>query len=251
MSADEQQNKPFKIKLRINAEELSHVANDICENMDSMFVKPQLSLTADDIGKEIKGEGIYLGTYTPVDRDGVSLKKVFNVFAAPEDLFIEGSEPVSFLQNIFKTTKATTTQRIETFKYVDALKHVKVLKNFHGHDGTDYATDKELYAALKDGAYNGGWIIPTRDILHGKDVDGKNTTPDNILAHKDKGSLKGTFKMATSNGSDCPHWYWSSTQHPDLSSCVYSVRFSDGHQGWDLNDTNRLSCRPVRLVVIK
>ena len=221
---DEQQNKPFKIKLRINTEDLVQVADDICKNMSPMFVTSKLN--SDDIGKDIEGEGIYLGTCAPVDRDGVSLKKVFNVFAAPEDL-------------------------PETMKYVDAVKYITLLKKWNGYDGTNYATDKELYTALKDGTYNGGWIIPTRDILHGKDVDGKDTTPDNILAHQDTGSFKGTFKMAASSGSDCPDWYWSSTEDRDNPSGVWVVRLSDGNDFWGPKDGLRLSCRPVRLVPIK
>src|SRR5262249_47246471 len=142
-------------------------------------------------GDLVPGEGVYLGTYRPTDRDGHSLCKTFNVFAAPEDL-------------------------PETMKYVDAVKHIAKLNNWNGYEGTNYATDKEFYAAIKNGSYNGGWIIPTRDILHGKDVDGKDTTPDNIFSSKDKGAFKHkkhAFKMAASSGSDFADGYWSSTEN--------------------------------------
>ena len=177
-------------------------------------------------GDLIEGEGVYLGPYTPVDRNGVFLSKTFNVFAAPEDL-------------------------PETMKYVDAVKHIAKLKKWNGYDGTNYATDKEIYAALKEGSYNGGWIIPTRDILHGKDVDGKDTTPDNILSAKDKGAFKEAkhaFKTAASSSSDFPDWYWSSTEVRVHPSFVCFVRLSDGHVDFILKDNFRLSCRPVRLV---
>lgn len=177
-----------------------------------------------EAGQKMPDGTIYLGQYKPKDHDGNSLSKAFNVFAAPEDL-------------------------PETMRYVGAVKHIARLKKWNGYDGTNYATDKELYAAIKSGSYNGGWVIPTRDILHGKDVDGKETTPDNILAHKDKGSLKGTFKMtASGDGSDFPVWYWSSTEDRDYPSGVWVVRFSDGYGVWLLKDDSRLSCRPVRLV---
>ena len=178
---------------------------------DQLYKPPVLTpaLTPDDIGKDIKGEGIYLGTYAPVDRDGVSLKKVFNVFAAPDDLFIKETRQVhkkaKGLRGLFGATVVENeTKYIEIFTYEDAVKYVAGLKSWHGHDGANHATDKELYTAIKDSTYNGGWIIPTRDILLGKDLNDNKTTPDNILAHKDKGSLKGTFKMAASGGSDCP-----------------------------------------------
>ncbi len=177
-------------------------------------------------GQKMPDGTIYLGVYKPKDRDGKSLSKTFNVFAAPEDL-------------------------PETMKYVDAVKHIAKLKNWNGYDGTNYATDKEFYAAVKNGSYNGGWIIPTRDILHGKDVDGKDTTPDNILSAKDKGAFKEAkhaFKTAASSGSGYPVWYWSSTEDRVYPSGVWGVRLSDGNVGWHLKDGFRLSCRPVRLV---
>ena len=37
-------------------------------------------------GKMVVGQGIYLGKYQPKDHTGKSLKKTFNVFAAPQDL---------------------------------------------------------------------------------------------------------------------------------------------------------------------
>lgn len=171
-------------------------------------------------GEMIAGEGIFLGKYKPRDRDGNSLGKIFNVFAAPEDL--GGAE-----------------------KYVDTVKHIAALKNWHGHDGTNYATDKELYQALKNGGYNGGWIIPTRPLLSGRNVNDIIIQPDNLYAHKDKGALAETFKTAASDSSRC---YWSSTEDRDYTSHVYAIRFSDGHEGRDLEDYFLFSCRPVRLV---
>ena len=70
-----------------------------------------------------------------------------------------------------------------------------------------------------------------------------------LQRNQNQGSLKGTFTTEAEKGSDHPLWYWSSTQNPDKSSNVYVVRFSDGDQIWGHKDVNRLSCRPVRLVV--
>ena len=183
-------------------------------------------------GKEIAGQGIYLGQYAPKDRAGNSLGKVFNVFAAPQDL-------------------------PDTMKYIDAVKHIAKLKNWNGHDGTNYATDKELYAALKDGSYSGGWVIPPRDLLVGTEADGptgvrKGTIiqPDNLFDHRNTGAFKDTFTTAAASGSDddYPRWYWSSTEPRELPSGVWTVGFSDGTEDWHLKDNLRLSCRPVRFV---
>jgi hypothetical protein len=168
---------------------------------------------------------IYVGQYKPKDRDGNSLRKTFNVFAAPEDL-------------------------PQVMKYDDTVKHIAGLKKWHGYNGTNYATDKEFYAAVKDGSYNGGWIIPTCDILIGNDVDGKATTPNNLYAHKNTGGLTGTFKDRAWRGYDTPHWYWSSTERRRDLPRARSVRFSDGNEDWDHKDYFCFSCRPVRLVPI-
>lgn len=70
-----------------------------------------------------------------------------------------------------------------------------------------------------------------------------------LQRNQNQGSLKGTFNTSDKGSrSDCPHWYWSSTQNPDCSSYVSDVRFSDGNHIWLHKDYNRLSCRPVRLV---
>jgi hypothetical protein len=172
-------------------------------------------------GQEIPGQGIFLGTWQP---EGLSQK--FNVFAAPEDL-------------------------PDTMKYVEAVKHLAGRKGWHGHDGTNYATDKEFRQALGNGSYakeGSGWIIPPRELLTGKDADGNMVQPDNLLAAFNKGVLKG-IKTAAS-GSDYPDWYWSSTEYRVLPSDVLIVRFSDGNENWDLKDYVRLSCRPVRLVQV-
>lgn len=178
----------------------------------------------------IPGEGIFLGHYTPRDRDGHTLGKVFDVFAAPEDL-----------------TDESGVRAI--FKYVEAVTRVTALKGWHGSDGGSYVSDTQLYAALKDGSYRGEWVIPPRDLLDGMDVDENQTQPDNLVAHRNKGAFSGTFTMAAS-GSGYPSWYWSSTEKRDHPSYVYCVRLSYDHGDWDPKDGDRLSCRPVRLVEV-
>ncbi len=80
------------------------------------------------------------------------------------------------------------------------------------------------------------WVIPTIEQLR------------MLQRNQDKGALKGTFTTAASSGSDFPGWYWSSTEHPGLSSDVHVVCFSDGDELSGRKDNCRLSCRPVRLV---
>jgi hypothetical protein len=166
---------------------------------------------------------VYLGQYAPKDRDGKSLGGIFNIFAAPTDL-------------------------PQAMTYNDTIRHVAGLNFWHGHSGDNYANDTEIYAALKDGSYAGGWIIPPHDILHGKDSGGNDTAPDNIFAYKDKGALKGTFKMIATGDADYSNRYWSSTKSHLDPSYMWAVCLSDREATCAPRGLYRLSCRPVRLV---
>jgi hypothetical protein len=187
------------------------------------------------IGDAIEGEGIFVGRYSPKGRDGESLGKTFNVFAAPQNL-------------------------PETMTYDDTVKYIAQLKSWNGFDGTNYATDREIYAALKDGSYNGGWIIPPRELLVGTEPDGAGEgvrpgaiiQPDNLFDYRDKGALKETFKAEASGDYRYPIWHWSSTEHRFHPTGVWAAGFSDGWESWNgkngKNGNKPLSCRPVRLV---
>jgi len=186
------------------------------------------------IGQMIEGKGVFLGVWTPKDREGKSLNKTFNLFAAPEDL-------------TDSLTNAGGKKELRTFKKTVA--HVAGLKGWHGHDGFNHnvrgkSEDEALYDALRDGSYNGGWFIPTKDIVHGKDLDGNQVQADNLYAHKNKGKLQGTF--TTASGSVFDRWYWSCTQRREDASDVFDVDFADGDGVWDLKDYLSLSGRVVR-----
>lgn len=183
-------------------------------------------------GELVEGEGIFLCKWEPKDRDGVSLGKVFNVFAAPTDLTDETGKRV-FLS------------------YNDTVKAIALLKNWHGHNGVNFENDTALYEALKSGAYKGRWFIPTHEVLKGSDINGNRAQENNLYDCKDKGKLAGTFTTVTSSGFIYLLWYWSSTERRGAPSHVCSVRFSDGYSSWsDKDGIIRLSCRPVRLVPV-
>jgi hypothetical protein len=71
-----------------------------------------------------------------------------------------------------------------------------------------------------------------------------------LYKNQNEGALQGTFRTVASSGSDCPYWYWSSTEHRDYPSIVWFVRFSGGDADWHHKGYSRLSCRPVRLVEV-
>ena len=185
-------------------------------------------------GQMIDGHGVFFGRYTLKSADGLS--RTFNMFAAPEDLTDESGK------------KATYT-------YIDAVKRVAALKNWHGFDGESYADDKDFYRAVGDGSYNGGWIIPPGEILYGK--INQPTPSESLLRYQGRGALRDTFNTKTfvyafapapEKGASVPHEYWSSTRY--LSSgprCLHAVKFLQHGSTIANEDHYRLSCRPVRL----
>jgi hypothetical protein len=184
------------------------------------------------IGQMIPGQGIYIGKWAPKDSSGKSLGKIFNIYAAPEDLTDD------------------ITGKKAVFTYNNTLKRLAALRNWHGHNGASYTTDKELLKALKDGSYKGGWFIPPLEALVGKDAKANKTQPDNLFAHKDNGALKNTFTTKGATGYTYPEWYWSSTESPETQGAVKAADFSRGtHTGY-YKDILHLSCRPVRLVEV-
>lgn len=218
---------------------VSAPADDLATTVaDAVAAEGAAIIAKAEIGQMIEGRGIFFGTWEPKDRDGNSLGKIFNVFAAPQDLTDDSGNK-------------------EIYKYVDVVKCMATLKNWHGHDGTHYENDKELHKALKDGSYNGGWIIPTRELLAGTEADGpvgirrgKIVQADNLLDHQNKCALKGTFNAAASrDGYYGSHSvYWSCTEYRDNPShYVWSADFMDGEEDWNRKNNFWRGCRPVRL----
>jgi hypothetical protein len=75
-----------------------------------------------------------------------------------------------------------------------------------------------------------------------------------LQKNQNEGKLAGTFKTASSSGSDCPGWYWSSTPHRAPNRAypdgVDDVHFSNGDEYWGYKVFSRLNCRPVRLLPV-
>lgn len=156
-------------------------------------------LPVPEIGDLTESKDFYIGKYR-------KFSKIFNVFAAPEN--IPGER-----------------------KYDDMVQFVDSLNNWHGYNGAGYLSEKEFYAAIENGDYTGGWILPPLDILR-----------DNLYRNRDRGDLKGHFNM---NAQDKHPTYYSST--PDGRGYYMVLKFSDGTARDGFRD-RAFSCRPVRLV---
>ena len=187
--------------------------------------KPVFDPSQLEAGKLIEGKGVYLGTWEPKDNSGRTLGKIFDIYAAPEDIR-NGSGNL-------------------LMKFNNAVKHVAGLRNYHGHDGGNFANEKAVLEAVRNNPEAlAKWFIPTKELLHGKTSGGDKIQPANLYDSRNTGSFKNTF--ITKSGSGLAHWYWSLTERPDIPSSVYGVDFTDGDDGWDHKDDYELSSRVVR-----
>lgn len=141
-------------------------------------------------------------TYIWKIKDKEPVGKIIEVIVAPEDL----GKPMT---------------------YLDTVKAVANLKDWHGYNGCDFKKDTELLESLENDSYSGGWFVPPKDLL----LD--------MYKYKDE-----TYKTSS---SDYAAWYWSASEYRESPDHVWVVRFSDGNGDWFLKDYNRLSCRPVRV----
>ncbi len=181
-------------------------------------------------GQMIEGEGVYIGQWTFKDRSGKKINKIFNVFAAPEDLTDE-------------------LERRTLFKYVEAVERVAALKNWHGFNGIKCAHDTAFYSALQDGSYHGEWVIPPCEVLSGRDAKGNRVEGSSVSECYDQGVFEGTFNLPldTLVPNDFLMWYWSCSESRDKQFSVWAVKFAYLDECAFQKTKFNLSCRPIRL----
>ncbi len=155
-------------------------------------------------GDLIPGQGIYMGKWQPKDRDGASLGKVFNVFAAPEDL---------------KSSDATPLH----LTFHDTVYWVDKLKDWHGYNGAYFHNDRELIDALKNRSYNGGWFIPPVELACGSDWIRNETYETSFFALRKTTHLKEMFK----HGSISLYWTCSEISAENSALCLVCVDKQD------------------------
>jgi hypothetical protein len=175
-----------------------------------------------DIGFYVKNKGIYMGTWVPRNDDGNYLGRVFNVFAAPEDL------------------KDWNSARLMTsFNY--AVGHISSLPSYLGHehfnhDVKDVEADEAIYKAIRDSKYDGEWFIPTKSIL------ADNLYKNRERLHKDNELLVDRFKL----------WkeakYLSCTPYYKDNEKISGVNFSSGGIAFSAKkDEGKMIARLVRV----
>ena len=174
------------------------------------------------VGETVEGKGVFVGIWQPIDENGKSLGKIFNVYAAPEDLTDDKDNKVLLSFN-------------------DAAKRVGTLKGWNGYDGGNFENEEALIKSLRKGKYNGEWFIPTLDIVTGGE------SKQGLFQAQSKGDLDGTFEKV--KGSTVSKWYWTCTETPNDEDYVQYVRFDAAEDPIDYmgRANNKLATRPVRL----
>jgi hypothetical protein len=201
------------------------VAGGLSETEADRAVRALRDQAPPETGRFIPRKGIYIGTWEPQDNSGRTLGRTFDLYAAPEDIR-NGSGNLLMPFN-------------------EAVRHVAGLRNYHGHDGGDFANEKAILEAVRnDPAALGKWFIPTKEILHGRNVKGEKIQAANLYDSRNTGDFKNTF--VTKSGSGYARWYWSLTELPDYPSFVCDVFFAFGDVDWDRKDLRDLSSRVVR-----
>jgi hypothetical protein len=152
--------------------------------------------------------------------------------------------------------------------WVNSIKRIRDIEGYHGLNGmeiydrpetargTTYekAWADQIKAAFAQAQSSGkevttGLFMPTKQLVHGREIGSGDVTVDTNLYSKRKEIGKQGDEFITKRGSGLARWQWSATEHPDYSSSVYSVDFTDGDVGWGHKDLFSLSSRPVALAL--
>ncbi len=151
--------------------------------------------------------------------------------------------------------------------WVDSITRIRDIKGYHGLDGMrvfdrpetaphisleeDIANHIKLLLAFAQSSgkeVTTGLFMPTKQLVHGREIGSGKVTVDTNLYSKRKKIGKQGDEFITKRGSVDAHWQLSATENPDGSSYVYVVDFTDGVVDvWDHKGRIRLSSRPVAL----
>ena len=178
-----------------------------------------LADTGPEICQFVKGEGLYLGTWEPMDKKGKSLNKIFDLYAAPQDITDERGEKL-------------------LLNFNETVVHVAGLNKWWSYDGVGLVNDEAIIQAVrKDPKELEKWFLPPWDVLE-----------NHLYQNRDKGDLKNTFDKRSVGHAPL---YLSCTEHPGRLSVVrcmdFMRRLDDDYKTKDGDDRGLI--RPIRAVL--
>lgn len=172
---------------------------EIASAMDTQIINTKVSTSH---LQHFPEKGIHLGQWRPE-----TLTRTFNIFVSPEAL-----------------CEITFTQ---------AKKEILKMNPHTDLEDADFANEERILLRLKEGRYNGEWVIPPRELIDGRNRSGDFKQEDNLLRFFELGILN------LENG-----YFWSSTWK---GGKIYNLRLGDIKRvDLDPPDAHNLNTIPVR-----
>lgn len=191
--------------------------------------------------------GIYLGAETRINKVS-GLKQIWDIYAAPQDL--KNPDGSNLLLPFYNTTDENIFWQVHK------------LTDYHGHDGCAFETEQDLNQALDNGKYNGGWIVPTIEMLISEGIPKKpyhsnynriyepydrRTVSAALYNNRDAGAFSGGF-ITANNTVDLSHLYCSLSRHSVQDEPkVLIADFGYGGANCISVDKQKVSTRVVRM----
>ena len=177
-------------------------------------------------GTHVKGHGVFLGLWGMDIPENQPTDQLQLVFAAQRDLMLKSGERLcrSFLE------------------VADTL--VKV-KNYGGYDARFFESQSDLFKSIKEGSYNGEWVVPPPALVsdcidHGKGWFG------NMYSQRWSGALKGTFEEKAAGSTKTTKYL---TCPDGLDACLVDMK--DGMAEYGSKYFDRGNIRLVRFERLK
>jgi hypothetical protein len=190
-----------------------------------------------DLGEPVSGKGIYGHTVQLPPKFGIQLPQAY-LWIAPQDLKAERGQ-------------------LDT--YQDSVRAIAHLKDFHGRDGYLYIPNPAeceltLYRAWHAAALLGknspksGWVLGTKEIVHGKEIgSNKITVTNNLVSLKDRMPKESRFVTDDEWPYDRWQFCCTRTARPDQPGGMYKIDMSNGDCSWAPQDDTPSAARPISL----
>jgi hypothetical protein len=168
-------------------------------------------------GELVEDKGVYMGA-APLFKN-LGLSQCFAVFAHPSDYMSMGEK------------------KRAAFEFDSAVEAVALQNADRGFTALPIEDEESLVVAIKLGAYQGQWVLPSYAMMK------------NIIApQKNQGAFKDSFQKSAINSFTGPEHYWVLCDGPDMPEganrfCIDNSRFLTCLK----EDKIEGSVRPVRL----
>lgn len=196
---------------------------------------------------ELAGEGILFAKWSPKDANGHETGPTLGIFTSPENLpsatLLDTPLIRKAIQEIGKRTidkKGVHVDHIPPFRgtFNKIAGHLPGVKNWHGHDGSNFRSEEEFESAVWEGDFFEleKWNLPTRKIAEA------------LFLQRGKGALAETFTRV--RGGDTHQKYATLSKAGALSTNRLAIDFRNGEIRSALPDQTELYARPVRVMPV-